>query len=279
MARGIWKGTLGFGLVSIGVELFTAEAPERLDIDLLDRRDMAHVGYQQINKTTGRPIDRKDVVRGIAVRKDQYVLIEDKELQAAHPEATQTIDILGFVSVDALPPIFLAKPYYVSPLKGSEKAYRLLVLALAQSKRVGLAQLVIRIRQYVAAVYPLEGALVVQLLRYADEIREPPVTVGGAKAAPRTAELSMARKLIDSMETDWDPSRYHDTYRDEVLKLIKRRASKTSRASEAAPATRKAPAVLDLVAALKKSLADKPSRAPGTRRKAATTRRRLRSAS
>jgi DNA end-binding protein Ku len=279
MPRGIWKGTLGFGLVNIGVELFTAEAPERLDIDLLDRRDMAHVGYQQINKSTGRPIDRKDVVRGVAVEKDRYVLLEDKELKAAHPEATQTIDILGFVASTEIAPIFLAKPYYVAPLKGSEKAYRLFATALEKSGRVGLAQLVIHIRQYVAVVYPLDGTLVVQLLRYADEIREPPAPATSAKAAPRPTELTMANQLIDSMETEWKPSAYHDTYREDVLKLVKRRAGKASQATEPATPTRKEPVVLDLVAALKRSLANKPERAAAGRRKAAPARRRMRSAS
>lgn len=274
MPRGIWKGTLGFGLVSIGVELFTAEEPERLDIDLLDRRDMARIGYQQINKTTGRPVAKEHVVRGVAVTKGRYVLLDPKELKAANPEATRTIDVLGFVNAAEIPPIYFAKPYYVAPLKGSEKAYQLFVAALKKAERIALAQLVIHVRQYIAAVYPLDGTLVVQLLRYAAEIREP-VAVTGGRAAPRPAELAMADQLIDSMATDWKPESFHDTYRDDILKLVKRRAGKAKQSTEPAEESEKEPVVLDLMAALKRSLKDKPA-AGRARRGAAAPRRKLR---
>jgi DNA end-binding protein Ku len=280
MARGIWKGTLGFGLVNIGVELLTAEEPDRLDIDLLDRRDMARVGYQQINKTTGRPIEKKQVVRGIAVEKGRYVLLDDKELKAANPVATQTIEVLGFVGAADIPPLYYAKPYYVAPLKGSEKAYRLFATALARSERIGLAQLVIHIRQYVAAVYPLEGTLVVQLLRYAADIREPAPIAAAGRAAPRPAELTMADQLIESMVTRWKPESFHDTYRDDILKLVKRRASKAKSSAEPAETRSREPVVLDLMAALKRSLHTKSQvhAASRTRRAAGGTGRHLRSA-
>jgi DNA end-binding protein Ku len=265
------------------VELFTAEGPDRLDIDLLDRRDMAHVGYQQINKTTGKPIPKGEIVRGIAVEKDRYVLLDAKELKAANPAATQTIEILGFVGLHEIPPIYYAKPYYVAPLKGSEKAYRLLATALAKTERIGLAQLVIHVRQYVAAVYPLDQTIVVQLLRYAAELREP-VPVAGAKTAPRPAELTMADQLIDSMETRWKPTDFHDSYREDILKLVKRRSAKAKPSAEPATTSRaeKEPVVLDLMAALKRSLTKgtgtrTTSRSP--RRATAAPRRRLRSAS
>lgn len=282
MPRGIWKGTLGFGLVNIGVELFTAEGPDRLDIDLLDRRDMARVGYQQINKTTGKPVPKGDIVRGIAVEKDRYVLLDAKELKAANPAATQTIEILGFVGQHEIPPIYFAKPYYVAPLKGSEKAYRLLATALAKTERIGLAQLVIHVRQYVAAVYPLDQTIVVQLLRYAAELREP--VAAGAGAAPRPAELSMADQLIDSMETRWKPTDFRDSYREDILKLVKRRSAKAKPSAEPATSARKdkEPVVLDLMAALKRSLHKEPGSRSATRsprRASAAPRRRLRSAS
>ncbi len=280
MPRGIWKGTLGFGLVNIGVELFTAEGPDRLDIDLLDRRDMARIGYQQINKTTGKPVAKGDIVRGIAVEKDRYVLLDDKELKAANPAATQTIEILGFVGLHEIPPLYYAKPYYVAPLKGSEKAYRLLATALEKSERIGLAQLVIHVRQYIAAVYPLDGTLVVQLLRYAAELREP-APVAGARAAPRPAELAMADQLIGSMATKWKPTEFHDSYREDILRLVKRRSAKAKRSAEPAATAEKEkePVVLDLMAALQRSLHKKPGTRSAPARGSATAKRRLRHAS
>jgi DNA end-binding protein Ku len=172
MARAIWKGTLGFGLVSIGVELHSGEKPDQLDLDLLDRRDHARIGYQKINKSTGKVVEQKDIIRGYAVGKNRYVELADSDLKAANPEATRSIDIVGFVDAAEIPPIFFDKPYYVTPLKGSERAFALFREVLQRSGKVGLARLVIHTRQYVAAIYPYSANIVVQLLRYEDELKE-----------------------------------------------------------------------------------------------------------
>ena len=260
MPRALWKGTLGFGLVSISVELLSAEQADELDLDLLDRRDNARIGYLKINKTTQEPVPAEEIVRGFAVSENRYVILTDEDLKAANPKATQSIDIFGFVSGDDVPRVFFAKPYFVSPLKGSDRAYALLRDVLRKSGQLALARVVIHTRQHVAAVYPHEHALVVQLLRYAADIKSP--DDAGVKAVPSLSgassvkEVAMAQQLLTSMQETWKPESYHDTYRDDVMTLIAQRSKKGGKASPsvqsaAEPGTK----VLDLVAALQKSLA------------------------
>ena len=274
MARSIWKGTMGFGLVTIGVELLTAERTEELDLNLLDKRDHARIGYQKINKSTGDVVPQAEIVRGFEVTEGKYVVLTDEDLQSANPKATQSVDIVGFVAQEEIPLLFYDKPYYVSPTKGSDKAYALLRDALANSRQVGIAQIVIHTRQHVAAVYPHEGVIVVQLLRYAHELKSP--DDAGVKSIPstakgtRTPEFTMAAKLVDSMAAAWKPEQFKDTYKEDVLRMIHERARKGAKSSP--PVIAPAPGetkVLDLVAALKNSLAHPH----GTARKAAKTTR------
>lgn len=203
MPRGIWKGTLGFGLVTIGVELLTAESAESLDLDLLDKRDHAHIGYQKYNKSTGEVVAQSEIVRGFEVEDGKYVILSDADLKAANPKATQSVDIVGFVDADEIPRYFYAKPYYVSPLKGSDKAFALLRDALAASKQVGIAQIVIHTRQHMAVVYPEAEAMVVQLLRYAHELKSPTDAgvkkVAHASKGARSPEATMALDLVEAL--------------------------------------------------------------------------------
>jgi DNA end-binding protein Ku len=259
MARGIWKGAIGFGLVTIGVELYNAEAPERLDLDLLDKRDMSRIGYLKINKTTGKPVDKNDIVKGYEVASSRYVILSDEDLKRANPKVTQSIDVIGFVAANEIPLIYYAKPYIVGPIKGSEKAYLLFRDTLAEMQRVALAQVVIRTRQYLVAVYPFEGALVAQLLRYDEEIRKP-ADVGvsvpkGTGRAVRPQELAMAKKLVQGMETGWKPAEYRDEYRDDLLKLVKQRAKGAKPVQEGPPAPRETK-VIDLMEALRRSVSE-----------------------
>lgn len=258
MARGIWKGTLGFGLVNIGVELFTADAPQGLDLDMLDARDHAPIGYRKYNKVTGQEVSGEDIVKGYAVSKGRYVILSQEDLTAASPKKSQSIDVLGFVPAADIPLVYFDKPYVVGPLKGSEKAYALFVQTLTDMEQVGIAQVVIRTKQHMAAVYPYQDALVAQLLRYHDELRQPEqlgVERGLAqKAALRPQELDMARQLVEMMSTQWQPEQFRDTYRDDIMRLVEERAAGTEvvAAADAAPSE---PRVLDLVSALKGSLA------------------------
>jgi len=280
MARAIWKGTLGFGLVSIGVELHSGEKSDHLDLDLLDRRDHARIGYQKINKSTGKIVEQKDIIRGYAVGKNRYVELADSDLKAANPAATRSIDIVGFVDAAEIPPIFFDRPYYVTPLKGSERAFALFREVLQRSGKVGLARLVIHTRQYVAAIYPYSGNIVVQLLRYEDELKEEARGTGKAESAGRRSvpsrELQMGEQLIESMATEWDPAEFTDTYRKDLLKLIHRRAKSGGRKSPVETPElpeKEETRVIDLMAALKKSLAQEKK---GSHAKAASRRPRAR---
>lgn len=259
MARALWKGTLGFGLVTIGVELHTAEAKEELDLDLLDRRDKARIRYLKINESTGKPVAQENIVKGFAVSKGKYVLVTDQELKAANPKATQSVDIVAFVPRDDIDRIYFAKPYYVSPQKGSEKAYGLLREALRKSDQVALAQIVIRTRQHMAAVYPYDAALVVHLLRYVHELKKPE-DLGipdekETKKLIRPQELAMAEQLMKTMSSSWKPEEFTDTYRQDLLKLLKQRAKRGKTTAPPEAEEKADTKVLDLMAALKQSVA------------------------
>lgn len=259
MPRGIWKGTMGFGLVTIGVELLTAEQTEDLDLSMLDRRDHAHIGYQKINKSTGDVVPNTEIVKGFEVSDGKYVVLTPDDLKSANPKATQSVDIVAFVSQDEIPLIYYAKPYYVSPLKGSDKAYALLRDALMASRQVGLAQIVIHTRQHMAVVYPYEESIVVQLLRYAHELKQPETAgvkhVAHMAQGSKAPEFTMAQQLIDSMVAPWKPEQFKDTYHDDVMKMVKARAKKGAKASPASQTESVTETkVLDLVAALRGSL-------------------------
>ena len=268
-ARSIASLTLSFGLVSIPVKLYSAtESAATVRFNLLSK-DGSRLKQQYVSATTGKVVERADIVKGYAVSKDRYVILSDADLKAANPKATQTVDILGFVPREEIAPIYFSRPYYVSPLKGSAKAYALLREAMERSGQIGIAQIVLRTRQYVAAVYPHEAALVVHLLRYHDEIRAFKAEgLKGAGAAPRPQELAMAEQLMKTMATEWDPTEYTDTHRRDVLKLIKARARGGGKKAPAgAPEEQPETRVLDLMAALKRSVESK-GKAKAPRRRA-----------
>lgn len=273
MPRGIWKGSLNFGLVNIGVELVPMEAPERIDLDLIDRRDMARIGYQKINKVSGEPVEQEDIARGYRISDNKYVLLDDEDLKAANPKATQSLELIGFLPLGDIPPVYFAKPYLLAPTKGSEKAYRLLLDTLEDTEQVGLGQVVVRTRQYLCAVYPYQKTLVAQLLRYDEELRDPAdLGVTAPRAKPLATEMNMAEQLLKSMATEWDPAAYKDEYRSDLMAMIKKRAKKGTRSVQATPEPEKGEArVLDLMTALKRSMAN--NRKPATRAKRAAPKR------
>lgn len=277
MARSIWKGSIGFGLVNIGVELVPMEAPERLAFDLLDKRDFAPIGYRKINKESGEEVDKGDIVRGFRIEGDRYVIVGDEDIKEANPKASRSIDLSGFVPRDSVPLPFFAKPYLLAPVKGSEKAYRLLLEAIEDADRVAIGEVVVRTRQYTCAVYPYEGLLVAHLLRYDEELRKPSdLGIEAPTTRVKPEEAKLARTLIESMEAEWDASEHTDTFRKDVLAMIRKRAKQGTRRVKAAPrrAADDEPKVLDLVAALKRSVGDKGKT---TRKKAARTTKSTRS--
>jgi DNA end-binding protein Ku len=266
MPHSIWNGSLSFGLVNIPVGLYPAESPDDLDLTLLDRRNLSRVGYKKINKKTGAPIGEKDLVRGYEVSKGKFVLLNESDFKHANPKATQTVEIFGFVGAGDIPPIYFDKPYFIVPQKAGAKAYSLLREALLRSERIGLARLVVRTRQYLAAIYPLEEAIIVNLLRFAHELRDPAAYEFPKRGPVNAKEIQLAEKLIEGMDETWSPKEYKDEYRDDLLALIKKKAKRKGGAEEEAevePEEQPLAEVVDLMALLKKSLT--PGKAPKTR--------------
>lgn len=266
MPHSIWNGSLSFGLVNIPVGLYPAESPDALDLTLLDRRNLARVGYKKVNKKTGEKIEEKNIVRGYEVSKGKFVVLSENDFARANPKATQTVEIFGFVGAGDIPPIYFDRPYFLVPKKEGSKAYALLREALLRSERIGLARLVVRTRQYLAAIYPLEEAIVVNLLRFAHELRDPAAYEFPKRGPVNAKEIQLAEKLIEGMDETWNPKEYKDGYRDDLLALIKKKAKSRGKGeeeeTEAAPEEPMAE-VVDLMALLKKSLT--PGKAPKTR--------------
>lgn len=265
MARELWKGAIQFGLVHIPVSLFPAEQRDELSFSMLDRRDLQPVGYKRFNKTTGEEVPYEQIVKGYELDEGHYVTLEKEDFQRANVEATQTVDILGFVERDQLPSFFFEAPYYLAPAKHGEKGYALLRETLIRTGRVGIANVVIRTRAHLAALYAVENMLVLNTLRYASEMRDPselkvPEDLKAAKVTPR--ELEMAERLVEDMEMEWDPAQYHDTYRDDLLKMIEEKAAGKVKAAPKAKAPREA-TVIDFAALLEKSLGGRKKAAVG----------------
>lgn len=258
MPRELWKGAIQFGLVHIPVSLFPAEQREDLSFTMLDRRDLQPVGYKRFNKTTGDEVAFDDIVKGYEWSDGEYVVLEKEDFKRANVEATQTVDILGFVERESLSPYWFESPYFLAPGKHGDKGYALLRETLVRTGRYGIAQVVIRTRAHLAALYPVEDALVLNTLRYAAEMRDIKELKlpGDIKAARVTEkELDMAERLVDDMVMEWNPAQYHDTYRDDLMKMIEEKAS-----GKAAPApkARRAPKeaeVIDFAKLLERSLA------------------------
>lgn len=266
MPRAIWKGAISFGLVHIPVELYPAESSSGLDLDLLDRRDFAPVGYKRYNKETGKEIGWNDIVKGYEYEKGQYVVLSEEDLKRANVEATQTIDILAFVDAEEIAPIYFEQPYYLAPTKGGDKVYALLRETLKKAGKIGIAQVVIRTKQRLAALLPMENAVVLNLLRYGDEIRPlkdinlPDAT--SKKAAVSDKEIKMALSLLEDMTEKWNPLEYHDTYREDVMALVEKKikANQTKTVTQPEKGEERQPAasnVVDLMGLLRKSIDSK----------------------
>jgi DNA end-binding protein Ku len=225
--RPIWKGHISFGLVNVPVAIYPAEQRTDLQLHMLDARNHSRVRYERVNAETGEEVPWDQVVRGYEYDKGNYVVIEKEELQQAAPEATRTVEIEAFVDIAEIDPVYFDKPYYLEPDKKGEKGYALLRDAMRETKRAGLARVVIRTRQYMGVMVPRGDALVLHLLRYPQEIRSMdglrlPGAAADFKVTPQ--ELKMARTLIQSMERPWDPSEHHDEFREALLNWIEKKA-------------------------------------------------------
>lgn len=269
MPRELWKGAITFGLVHIPVSLYPAEERQELSFTMLDRRDLQPVGYKRYNKTTGEEVPFDQVVKGYEWEEGSYVTLEKEDFATANVEATQTVDIVGFVDKVQVPPYFYEAPYYLGPGKHGDKGYALLRETLIRTGKVGIANVVIRTRAHVAAVYAVESHLVMNTLRFATELRDPSEikVPGDLQAAKVTArEIDMAERLVEDMEIEFDARQFRDTYRDDLLKLIEDKAKGRVRAEPRARKAREAE-VIDFASLLEKSLSGR-KRADGGRRAA-----------
>ena len=257
MARPIWTGVISFGLVSVPVALYSATKAHDVSFNQFQKGTSDRIRYQRVNERTGKEVDYEDIVRGADVGNGKYVMIESGELDAVAPGRSRSLDIHTFVDLDEIDPIYFDHPYYLGPDKGAEKAYALLVKAMEDARKVAIARFVLRSKENLAALRPMDGVMTMATMRFADEVVSPEEIsdeLDSADGEPTKKELEMAKALIDSLAADFDASQYRDEYRDEVLALIERKAKgeKVVAAASEAPSPTKAP---DLMAALEESLA------------------------
>ena len=270
MLRALWKGAISFGLIHIPVNLYSADNSHTLDLNMLDKRDFSPIAFKRINKTTGKEVQWEDIVKGYEYEDGRYVVLTPEDLKRANPEATQTIDILAFIDASEISPLFFEQPYYLAPGKGGDKVYALLRETLKQSGKIAIAQVVIRVKQHLAALMPVDDMIVLNLLRYEDEIKSMEEfqlpKADSAKVGASEKEIKMALSLVEGMTEPWNPSDFKDTYRDDVLALIKKKVAgkqthEISNEEETAPKT--SANVIDIMALLKRSIEAKGKAAAG----------------
>jgi DNA end-binding protein Ku len=271
MARPIWTGTLSFGLLNIPIKLMSGEKRTDIHFRMLDSRDNAPIKYERVNSDTGEEVPWKDVVKAFEYRKGNYVILEDEDLRAAAPESHEAVEIAAFVDADSIGPEYFEKPYVLVPGKKADKGYVLLRETLAETKKIGIAHVVVRTREYLAAVMPKGNALILLLMRYPQElvdIADYEIPTGSAASHRVTKpEMQMARQLIESMATPWKPSEYKDEFRAKLHKAIEKRMKSKGVVT---PVEEEAPEetttnVVDFMDLLRKSLATN-KRTPSAKR-------------
>lgn len=256
--RTLWKGAISFGLVHIPIALHTATTEQGIDFDWLDKRTMDPVGYKRVNKRTGKEISKDDIVKAVEYKDGKYVVVDAQEIEAVFPKTTQTIEIERFVNASELPFIYLERPYFIAPINKSDKVYALLREALLATGKIGLAKVVIATKQHLAALVPSGSALILNLLRWGDEVR----TLDGlelpaaGKKSLSASELKMAKQLVDEMTGAWNPQDFKDEFRQQIMSLVQKKA-KAGKARTVVKPQEQAPEsakVIDLTALLKSSL-------------------------
>lgn len=250
--RSIWSGSISFGLVNIPVKLGSAiESTKELDFDMLSKKEMAPIRYARIDTETGKEVAWKDIVKGYQYAKGKYVVITDEDFAKASPEKSKTIDLIQFVKEEEIDPIYYDKPYYITPDKGASKSYQLLLKALEESGTVGVAEFMLRNRMHICVIKPYNGVLLINQLRYDEEVREVPEVTKSEKITQK--EVQLAVKLIEQLTEKFDPAAFKDTYVAELKKVIKAKAAgKNIRIAD--QPKKPTGTVKDLMEELKKSL-------------------------
>ena len=262
MARAIWKGTISFGLVNVPVELYPAAQSHSLSFSMLDKRDFSPVGYKRYNKTTGAEVPWNDIVKGYEYEKDQYVVMSEEDFRRANVQQAKSVEIATFVDASSIPPQYFEAPYYLVPGERAQKVYALLRETMRATNKVGVGQVVIRTTHHLAAVIPVDGALMMITLRYANELRKqkefdfPPLSLKEAGVTPK--ELELAQKLVTDMSGEFDPDEFQDTYNEDLMKRIEEKIQRgethvlTKPEHEAAEG--RSAQVIDLMELLKRSI-------------------------
>lgn len=254
--RAIWKGAISFGLVNIPIGLYSATRREDLKFKLLRGSDMSPVSYKRVAEADGKEVQWGEIVKGYEYEKGKFIVLKDEDFKRVDIEATQTVEITDFVEIMEVNPMFFSKPYFMEPEKGGDKAFVLLREALRETGKIGIAKVVIKTRQYLAAVKPQGKGLVLELMHFADEIiDESEFKIPETKDIGKK-EIAMAKQLIESMTGEWDPEKYKDDYREALLEVIEEKVESGGKALPAGKEVRgrKATNVIDLVAVLQKSL-------------------------
>jgi DNA end-binding protein Ku len=252
--RAIWSGAIGFGLVNIPVKLFSATQGSELDLDMLDKKDHANIKFQRVNANTGKEVAYENIVRGYKID-DRYVVVDKEDFEKASPEKTKIIEVAEFIDEKEIDSMYYETPYYLQPEKSGTKAYALLRDALKKTGKVGLGTFVLRNRESLVILKPLDDMLILNKIRFQQEIRDPE-EIKVPSTASKANEIKMAIQLINQLTTDFDIARYKDTYTDKLLKLINAKA-KGKKAAKTSPLRIVHSSSRDLMSQLKASLQTK----------------------
>lgn len=258
MAQQVWRGSISFGLVNVGVRAFSATRDQKVRFHQIDSRDGSRIGYDKVSKSTGEKVAKDDISLGYEVEPGRYVTFDPDEVAALRPSATRTIDISDFVDLAAIDPVFYERTYWLVPFdEAAEKAYALLAAAMESEQRVGVGSVVMRSKQYLAAIRPLQGGLAMSTMRFADEVVGLDEFLDTSELAePSSKELALAVQIIEGLAEEWDPERYHDTFTEELRSLIEEKAEggEVTEEPEAAAAGSDGGELVDLMAALEASV-------------------------
>ena len=269
--RSLWKGAITFGLVTIPVSLFPATRREELKFRLLRSTDQSPVNYKRVAEADGKEVPWDQIVKGYEYEKGKFVILKEEDFARVDVEATQTVDIMNFVSLDDVDPLLFYKPYYLEAAKGGDKAYVLLRDALIDSGKIAIAKVVIRTRQHLAAVKPQKKGLMLELMHFPKELIDVSEFNEPAEKTIAKAEMQMAKQLIESMTTDWEPERYNDEYHEALEKLIEEKVEHPDKTAPAPAKKRQATNVIDLVSVLQESLQQARSKPGSGKKKAAAS--------
>ena len=254
MPRAIWKGSISFGLVNIPVGLYSAtRSGNDIKLRMLRSSDQSPIKYKRVAEADEKEVPWEEIVKGYEYEKGEFVVVTPEDFDKVNVASNQTVDIREFVDLADIDPMFFDQPYFLAPEKGGDKAYSLLREALEKSGKVGIAKVVIKTREHVAAVKPMGKALVLELMHFADELADPN-ELNLPSSEPSKKELAMAEQLIGSMEDKWQPEKWKDEYREALMKLIEEKVAAPGHTVKSAKAPRKATNVVDLVSVLQQSL-------------------------